>query len=57
MAVPFANAYDQDNALAQALDVEELPTLLVLDKRGTIRSATSRLLEEKELRLMIEAAE
>jgi len=53
----YANVYDEDGELAGALEVKELPTLFVLDKRGTIRSATSRLLEEKELRLMIEAAE
>ncbi len=52
----FANAFDEESELGRALGVNQLPTLLVLDGRGTIRSASSRLLSEKELRSMIEAA-
>ena len=54
---PYSNAYDENNELANRLGVTELPTLLVLDGQGTIKSASNRLLSEKELRSMIQAAD
>jgi peroxiredoxin len=37
-ASPYSNAYDQDQALARALDVSELPTLVFIDRAGNLRA-------------------
>jgi thiol-disulfide isomerase/thioredoxin len=54
---PYSNAFDEGGEVGRALEIKELPTLLVLDKRGTIRSASTRSLEAREIRSMVEAAE
>ncbi|HSC87488.1 MAG TPA: TlpA disulfide reductase family protein, partial [Polyangiaceae bacterium] len=54
---PYSNGFDETGELARALDVKELPTLMVIDKRGTLRGASTRLLEAGEIRAMVEAAE
>lgn len=46
---PYSNAYDEEAALARALEVSTLPTLLIVNPRGEIVSASTRQLSEDEV--------
>jgi thiol-disulfide isomerase/thioredoxin len=52
----YASLYDEDNRVAAAYGVKTLPTLIVIDKRGTIRAAESRIVPKGELEQLVKTA-
>lgn len=49
--------FDSDNEAANAFEVTGLPTLLVIDARGIVRAVEMRVVEQRELERLIEAAQ
>lgn len=52
----YASLYDEDNRVAVTYGVKALPTLIVIDKSGTIRAAESRVVPKEELERLVETA-
>jgi cytochrome c biogenesis protein CcmG/thiol:disulfide interchange protein DsbE len=48
-APPYSNAFDEGGLVAQGYRVTQLPTLVLIDKSGTIRSVGSRIYSEDEI--------
>lgn len=53
---PYSNGYDEDAALARALEVSSLPTLLIVDVRGQIVSASTRQLSAQAILELLDKA-
>jgi thiol-disulfide isomerase/thioredoxin len=48
-APAYVNVFDESGAVARSIDVRVLPTLVVLDASGAVRSVASRTFSEGEL--------
>jgi thiol-disulfide isomerase/thioredoxin len=52
----FPALFDEDEAAARAYGVEGLPTLAVIDRKGTLVALRSGLVREAELKALVESA-
>lgn len=53
---PYSNAYDEEASLGRALQVSTLPTLLIVDSRGQIVSASTRQLSAEAIVELLDKA-
>lgn len=54
-SVPYPNAFDEGGAVAGALSITELPTIVVVDKKGDIRAFRAEVLSTEELLKLVES--
>ncbi len=52
----YASVYDEAGVASSAYRVQGLPSLIVLDKAGTIRAVTTGLVDARELGRLVESA-
>jgi peroxiredoxin len=54
-SVPYPNAFDEGGVVAGTLSVNELPTIVVVDKKGEIRAFRSEVLSPEALLSLVQS--